>query len=65
MAVVRGWVAAGLLGCLALALAYLPPRGARGSRPGDEGFFVGQSPSGTPARQRAQALADAWRTADA
>jgi len=61
VAAVRGWVAAGLVGCLALALAYLPPRGAtsRGSP-----FFVGQSPSGTPARQRAQALADAWRSAD-
>ena len=64
VAAVRGWVVAGLVGCLALALAYLPPRGARGSRPSDDGFFVGQSPSGTPARQRAQALADAWRTAD-
>jgi hypothetical protein len=64
VAAVRGWVVAGLVACLALALAYLPPRGARGSQSSDDGFFVGQSPSGTPARQRAQALADAWRSAD-
>ena len=61
MAALRGWVVAGLVGCLALALAYLPPRGATSS---GSPFFVGQSPSGTPARQRAQALADAWRSAD-
>src|SRR5438477_595643 len=61
VAAVRGWVVAGLVGCLALALAYLPPRGAASS---GSPFFVGQSPSGTPARLRAQALADEWRTAD-
>ena len=64
MAAVRGWVVAGLLGCLALAVAYVPPRGAQGSQSSANEFFVGQSPSGTPARQRAQALADAWRSAD-
>ena len=62
MASLKGWVVAGLLGCLALALAYLPPRGATSS---GSPFFVGQSPSGTPARQRAQALAEEWRNADA
>ena len=64
MAAVRGWVVAGLLGCLAVALAYVPPRGARGVQSSDNEFFVGQSPRGTPARQRAQALAEAWRSAD-
>src|SRR5437899_3926569 len=32
MAAVRSWVVAGLVGCLALALAYVPPRGAQGSQ---------------------------------
>jgi len=62
VASLKGWVVAGLLGCLALALAYLPPRGASSS---GSPFFVGQSPSGTPARQRAKALAEEWRNADA
>jgi hypothetical protein len=47
---------------LALALAYLPPRGADSS---GKSPFVGQSLSGTPARQYAQALADEWRKVDA
>jgi hypothetical protein len=62
VASLKRWVLAGLAGCLALALAYLPPRGAKSS---DKSIFVGQSPQGTPARQRAQALADEWRNADA
>jgi hypothetical protein len=51
----------GLVACVALGLAYLPPRGAQSrERP----FFLAQSPRGTPARQRAQAVADEWRAAD-
>src|SRR5437667_1689570 len=54
----RWWVAAALLACGAVALAYLPPRGAGGkSRLRDEPFRQ------TPARQRAQALAAQWRAA--
>jgi len=45
-----------------LALAYLPPRGAKSS---GKSPFVGQSLQGTPARQRAQALAEEWRNVDA
>jgi len=48
---------------LALALAYLPPRGAKSS--GRSSIFLAQAPRGTPARQRAQELAEAWRAADA
>lgn len=62
MASIRRWAIAGLLACLALALAYLPPRGATSSGPRD--VFRAQSPQGTPARRRAQALAEAWRAAD-
>ena len=62
MASLKRWVGAGLVGCLALALAYLPPRGAA---PSGRSFFTPQSARGTPARQRAQALADEWRVADA
>jgi len=47
---------------MALALAYVPPRGAKSS---GTTLFVGQSRQGTPARQRAQALAEEWRNADA
>src|SRR5256884_5820575 len=55
----RWWLAAVLLACGAVALAYLPPRGAgRKSRWRDESF--GQ----TPARLRAQALAFQWRAAN-
>ena len=55
----RWWLAAVLLACGAVALAYLPPRGAgRKSRWRDESF--GQ----TPARLRVQALALQWRAAD-
>ncbi len=61
MASLRPWVVAALASCLALALAYVPPRGAKSS--GRPSLFV-QSPRGTPARQRAQALADEWRATD-
>jgi len=62
VASLKRWVLVGLVGCLALALAYLPPRGAKSS---GKSPFVGQSLQGTPARQRAQALAEEWRNADA
>jgi len=62
VASLKRWVVAGLVGCLALALAYLPPRGATSS---DKSVFVGQSQQATRARQRAQALAEEWRNADA
>ncbi len=62
MASVKRWVLVGLAGCAALALAYLPPRGATAR---DGSFFRAQVPWGTPARHRAQALADEWRSADA
>jgi hypothetical protein len=61
VASLKRWVLVGLVGCLALALAYLPPRGATAS---GRSFFTAQSRRGTPARQRAQALADEWRAVD-
>ncbi|OLC78144.1 MAG: hypothetical protein AUH78_03045 [Gemmatimonadetes bacterium 13_1_40CM_4_69_8] len=61
MASLKRWVFVALAACVALALAYLPPRGAKSS---DRPFFLAQSPRGTPARQRAQAVADEWRAAD-
>jgi len=55
----RWWLAAALLACGAVAVAYLPPRGAaREARWRDEPFRQ------TPARLRAQALAAQWRTAN-
>ena len=55
----RWWLAAALLACGAVALAYLPPRGAgRKCRWRDEPFAQ------TPARLRAQALAFQWRGAN-
>jgi hypothetical protein len=62
VASVKRWVVAGGVACLALALALLPPRGAQSSA---SARFFSQLPRGTPARQRAQALADEWRTAEA
>ena len=62
MASLRRWMLVGLVACLALTLAYLPPRGVKSS---GKSPFVGQSLSGTPARQHAQALAEKWRNADA
>ena len=54
----RWWLAAVLLACGAVAVAYLPPRGAaRGVGLRDEPFRQ------TTARLRAQALAAQWRTA--
>ena len=63
MASLKRWALVGVGACVALALAYLPPRGAEPS--GREVLFLAQSPRGTPARQRAQALAEEWRVADA
>ncbi len=55
----RWWLAAVLLACGAVALAYLPPRGVgRKSRWRDEPFAQ------TPARLRVQALAFQWRAAN-
>lgn len=62
MALVKRWAIATLGACLALAIAYLPPRGARSSR--RSAVFTAQAPRGTPARLEAQALADQWRAAD-
>jgi hypothetical protein len=62
VAIVRRWVLVGLTACAVLALAYLPPRGARSI---GKSVFVGQSRQATRARQRAQALAEEWRNADA
>ncbi len=62
MASLKRWAAVGLTACFVLALAYLPPRGAKSS---GKSIFVGQLPRGTPARQHAQALAEEWRNADA
>jgi hypothetical protein len=56
------WALAAGAACLVLAIAYLPPRGATASR--RSSFFTAQSPRGTPARLRVQALADEWRVAD-
>lgn len=62
MASLKRWVVVALLACLALALAYLPPRGARSAgRP----WFTAQVPQNTAARRRAHALAEEWRIADA
>ena len=62
MASLKRWVVVGVTACSVLALAYLPPRGATAS---GRSFFMAQSRQGTRARQRAQALADQWRGADA
>jgi len=62
VASLKRWVLVGVGACVALALAYLPPRGAKPS--GREVLFLAQSRRGTPARQRAQAVADEWRAAD-
>jgi len=62
VASLKRWVLVGLTACSVLALAYLPPRGARSS---GKSIFAVQSLQATPARQHAQALADEWRNADA
>ncbi|HEY3221963.1 MAG TPA: hypothetical protein VGJ80_14630 [Gemmatimonadales bacterium] len=58
MASLRPWIIVAGASCLALALAYVPPRGAKSS--GRPPIFF-QTPRGTPARQHAQALAEEWR----
>ena len=63
MASLRPWVVAALASCLALALAYVPPRGAKSS--GRESVIFFQVPRGTPAREHAQALAAEWRGVEA
>lgn len=62
MASVKRWAVVVLVACTAIAFAYLPPRGGTRSRPTQ--FFTGQALQLTPARQRAQALAEEWRAAD-
>jgi hypothetical protein len=59
----RLWLLAPLAACAVVALAYLPPRGARD--PGDRGRFGPRAPTPTAARQRAQGLAEEWRAAQA
>src|SRR3989442_4676609 len=55
----RWWLAAVLLACGAVGVAYLPPRGAE-QQPG-----LGDAPiRQTPARLRAQGLAAQWRAAN-
>ena len=61
MASLKRWIGFVLLACVALALAYLPPRGAGSS---DARSFQAQAPQQTAARSRAQALAEVWRAAD-
>lgn len=63
MAPVTRWLVLVLGGCAAIALAYVPPRGARPGN-GNE-FFATQVAARTPARRRAQALAEEWRNVDA
>lgn len=55
------WVAATLGVCAIVAVAYIPPRGSRASR--RENRFYTQFAGATPARVRAQALAEEWRAA--
>lgn len=62
MASVKRWAVVVLVGCTAIAVAYLPPRGGARSRPSE--FFTGRVLQLTPARLRAQVLAEEWRTAD-
>jgi len=58
---VRLWVAITILACGIIAAANLP---LRGTRTGTQGPFVfSRIPQPTPARQRAQRLADEWRAA--
>lgn len=57
---VKRWIAAALVACGVIGIAYLPPRGGvRANR-----AFVFAIPELTPARRRAQALAAEWRTVD-
>lgn len=63
MAPVKRWATLVLAGCIVIAFAYLPPRG-KASSP-SRFTFMSQSPQVTPARRRAQALAEEWRATDA
>lgn len=63
MAPLKRWIALTLAGCVAIVLASVPPRGATAR--GGPRFFATQLPQRTPARERAQALADEWRHTDA
>ena len=56
---VRLWVGAVVLTCGIIATASLPFRGTRGTN--RDAVFLSRLPQVTPARQRAQALADEWR----
>ena len=58
----RLWIAAAIGACLVIAVAYLPPRGGVREPPSPFRLML---PQLTPARLRAQALADAWRAAAA
>ncbi len=58
----RLWLAAAPAACVVIALAYLPPRG--GVRAPPELLRM-RLPEATPARLRAQELADAWRAVQA
>ncbi|HTI03839.1 MAG TPA: hypothetical protein VL549_00870 [Gemmatimonadales bacterium] len=62
MASLKRWIGAAVVACVLVGLAYLPPHGAKSS--GHSTFFS-QPPRGTPARLRAQSLADAWRATEA
>ena len=55
------WVTATIGVCAVVAMAYIPPRGSGPSRREDHLFT--QLAGATPARVRAQALADEWRAA--
>ena len=60
---VRLWVGAVVLTCGIVAAASLPFRGTRATTRG--AVFLSRLPQSTSARQRAQALADEWRAAQA
>ena len=60
----KRWVAATVLGLGAVALAYLPPRGARADRYRSH-FMITPVLRPTAARLRVQGLAEEWRTAHA
>lgn len=60
---VRLWVGAVVLGCALVGAAILPFHGTR--VPNRSAVFFARLPEATPARQRAQALAEEWRAAQA
>ncbi len=59
---VKVWVGAIGLACIVVAAATLPLRGTRATNRGAP--FVSRIPQPTPARERAQAVADEWRAAE-